>query len=378
METTARYLWVGLFSLAVIAAGFILYLWSHNSGGLAKHSYYQVRFAGPVSGLQTGSTVQFNGIRVGEVTALALDARDPSSLTATIAIAPGTPVRSDTKIDINFQGLLGTPAIALSGGTLTAPELHGSETQPPLLRADALTGQDLTQAARAALQHINKILDDNADSLKGTLGNLKTFTDVLARNTGDFDKIIAGLVKLAGGGPEAKPKPVYDLTVTQATPAPAPKGKKLGQIVIAEPTTTVVFDTQRLLARSKDGEFTPQGEMQWADSIPKLVQEKMVQSFENEGLIGSVTAPVEGVTRQYQLLTDIRNFAVTSDSRPSADVELSVKLMNEEGHVIAGKIFHVTVPVESEDTSKVVAAFSQAFNQAMTELISWTRQTIAG
>ena len=46
----------------------------------------------------------FNGIRVGEVTNLGLVADSPRQVDATIAVASGTPVHSDTKVGLDFQG----------------------------------------------------------------------------------------------------------------------------------------------------------------------------------------------------------------------------------------------------------------------------------
>ncbi|MGB3022331.1 MAG: MlaD family protein, partial [Methyloceanibacter sp.] len=73
METRARYALIGMFMLAVIAASFAFVYWLENKGGFGQQAYYRVRFENSVSGLLVGSAVLFNGIRVGEVTALTLD-----------------------------------------------------------------------------------------------------------------------------------------------------------------------------------------------------------------------------------------------------------------------------------------------------------------
>ncbi|MEI9916232.1 MAG: MlaD family protein [Methylovirgula sp.] len=70
METRARYILVGLFALVAIAAGFAFVYWLNSTSGLGKRDVYQIRFLGAVSGLQIGAAVQYNGIRVGEVTSL--------------------------------------------------------------------------------------------------------------------------------------------------------------------------------------------------------------------------------------------------------------------------------------------------------------------
>jgi phospholipid/cholesterol/gamma-HCH transport system substrate-binding protein len=354
METTARYLWVGLFTLAVILAGFGFVYWLHHNGGLTKRTSYQVRFEGPVSGLQTGAPVQFNGIRVGEVTSLGLDSKDPSKVVATIGIAAGVPVKADTKVDINVPGLTGTPEISLRGGTASAPTLQGSETNPPVLIADAAAGQDVMQAARSALQSLNKILGDNS---------------------GHIDKIFAGLEHFIGGGSDEKPKQIYDLTLAKAAAAPSPAGH--ASFTISDPTATVVLQTQRILAHSNDGQITQLGDAQWSDSLPKLLQEKIIQSFENAGFLASVLPPVDQVTANYRLLVDLRSFAVVSNPDPAADIEFSVKIVAEDGHVVGAKIFHATVPTKDMETPSLVAAFNQAFGQTASELIAWTTKTIA-
>ena len=82
METRARYVLVGAFTLAVILAGFVFVYWLNSATGLGSRSRYLVRFEGSVSGLLSGSAVLFNGVRVGEVTQLELDAAYPRQVLA--------------------------------------------------------------------------------------------------------------------------------------------------------------------------------------------------------------------------------------------------------------------------------------------------------
>ena len=110
MEIRARYVLIGLFTLAVIAAGFGFVYWLNAFGGWAEKAAYRVRFEGSVTGLLVGGPVLFNGIRVGEVTALQLDSENPKQVMATIAIDPGTRIHADTQVSLEQQGLLsGSP-----------------------------------------------------------------------------------------------------------------------------------------------------------------------------------------------------------------------------------------------------------------------------
>ena len=127
METRAPFVIVGAFVLAAIVAVFGFVYWLHNTGGLGPRATYHVQFEGSVPGLLVGAAVLFNGIRVGEVTELGLAPDNPRRVNATIAVASTTPVRADTKVGLEFQGLTGVPVIALEGGTLVAQRRRGAD-----------------------------------------------------------------------------------------------------------------------------------------------------------------------------------------------------------------------------------------------------------
>ena len=116
METRANYVVTGAFTLAVIAGVFGFIFWFQNTGSGGERASYRVVFTGSVSGLRTGASVLFNGIRVGEVSGLALDAHDPRKVVATISVERAVPVRADTKVALAYQGLTGLAEVALTGG----------------------------------------------------------------------------------------------------------------------------------------------------------------------------------------------------------------------------------------------------------------------
>src|SRR5262245_25268725 len=107
--------------------------WLNSAQALRDRLLYRVGFEGSVSGLQKGSAVLFNGVRVGEVTDnLHLDPVSPRQVHSIIAVDRGTPIRADTAVSIDFQGLTGSPVIALAGGASNRP-LLAAGGEPPLL-----------------------------------------------------------------------------------------------------------------------------------------------------------------------------------------------------------------------------------------------------
>lgn len=366
METRAPFVIVGAFVLAAIAATFGFVYWLHNSAGMGARSTYHLQFDGPVPGLLVGAAVLFNGIRVGEVTGLKLATDNPRRVNATIAVAADTPVRADTKVGLDFQGLTGVPVVALEGGK----EVAASASVPTLI-AEPGAGQSMTQAARDALRRVDSILSENAEPLHGMIDNFRTFSDGLARNTSKLDGIVAGLERMTGAS-TPPPKTVYNL---QAAAAPATPGKPLkDQLVLPEPSTVTMYDTQRILF-SPPNDSAEFANAQWADTIPRLLQARLIQSFENYDIAHAPLRNADGVDANYQLLIDIREFQVAAGAAPAARIAFSARLL-KQGKVVAARVFSASQPVDKVDPATVVAAFDGAFAAVAKGLIAWTVEAL--
>jgi phospholipid/cholesterol/gamma-HCH transport system substrate-binding protein len=374
METNARYLTIGCFTLAAILACLGFVFWLNHSGGMSNQQMVRVRFGNQVSGLQPGAAVLFDGMRVGSVAGLAVDPQDPRRVLADLAIAAGTPVRQDTRAGIASQGLMGTVAVSLEGGDPAALPLTGEGGEPPMLLADPRAGRSLTQSAQDTLGHVDAILADNSDSLKSTMDSLKVFSGALAKNAGRVDAVMAGLAQMAGGGPAKVPPPVYDL----ATPQLASFGTiPAGQIVIGTPTAVVALQTQRLLTRSPDGEISPAGTMQWSDALPTLLQQKVSQSFDDAKLVTTLVAPSDFGKDDRQLQLDLRRFDILTGPDRTAEVVFSAKLLSGDGHVVATRLFEGKAPSADADEAASVKALNAAFGTAIVDLGAWVAAPIS-
>src|ERR1700674_549523 len=166
MERKANFVLIGLFTLAVIAGAFGFVFWIHQSVGKKQSVAYRVIFDGSVSGLRVGSSVLFNGIRVGEVTQLYLTTDKPTLVTAMLSVNKATPIRSDTHVGLEFTGLTGIASVSLKGVSATTTLLEKEEGEPPTLKADiSATLQDIGQAVRDALAKANAIIDENREGM---------------------------------------------------------------------------------------------------------------------------------------------------------------------------------------------------------------------
>ena len=375
METGARYALIGAFMLAVIAASFAFVYWLENKGGFGERSYYRLRFENSVSGLQTGSVVLFNGIRVGEVTGLAIGPDHPDQVIATVGVVSGTPVRSDTTVGIESQGLTGGAAVTLNGGDASSPPVTAENGELPLLSAEPGAGQDWQSLGREVLRKLDNILSDNADNLHSAIANFNTFTDVLARNSDRIEGLLGGLEKLTGGGSTKSAAPTYDLTAVKDFQKPAETSS--WQLVVPEPSALLALNSDKIKVRPADGaESSDIPDARWFDNIPILLQEKFIQSFENAGYSQAVSRPRDGFEAGYQLVLDIRSFSLVSGAEPSGELEFEAKILGPGGKIIAAKAFHTTAPATGTDAPAAASALNQAFANAATELVPWTVEAI--
>lgn len=205
METRANYALIGLFTLAVIAAAFgFVYWFSGGDRGQARQSV-RVVFAGSVSGLSKGSIASFNGLRVGEVTEISLLPEDPRRVVAIIQVEGTTPIRADTRARLEYQGLTGVAAIALTGGEPGAPPLVAGPGQPlPTIFADRSDFQDLIESARNiarraddVMERVSRVITDNEAAINRTVQNVEKFSQALGENADGIDSFLASIGQAA-------------------------------------------------------------------------------------------------------------------------------------------------------------------------------------
>lgn len=197
METKANFVLIGAFTLAAVAAAFGFVFWFQNLGAAAQRTPLRIVFEGAASGLRTGGNVNFNGIKIGEVTSIKLD--DPKRVVVITNVDKSAPIRKDSLVGLEFAGLTGVSSISLKGGSVEAGGVPVADDGVPTLMADPNAIQDIGEAVRATLQNVNKLVTDNQEALRVSMGNLEAFSKSLASNSARIDSIMAGVDALMGG-----------------------------------------------------------------------------------------------------------------------------------------------------------------------------------
>ena len=200
METRANYLIVGLFTLAILASGFGFVWWVARPSQRIEGHTYEVAYDGAVSGLRAGSSVLFNGIRVGEVRNLRLDPANPRRVIAAIVVDSATPILSDTKASLEYQGLTGIASVSLTGGEPNAPRLSAGPNGVPLLLAESSAMQDMMAVVRrvagqaeGVLTRLDRMISDNQTDVRTAVSNTARFTDRLGPTMDRVDGLLAAI-----------------------------------------------------------------------------------------------------------------------------------------------------------------------------------------
>jgi phospholipid/cholesterol/gamma-HCH transport system substrate-binding protein len=138
----------------------------------------------------------------------------------------------------------------------------------------------------------------------------------------------------------------------------------------SQPGASIALDTQKIVPRSTGAEAGSFSNAQWSDTVPKLVQAKVVQALDNSGYLGAVSRPMDGLSADYQLLLDIRAFQIAGRGT-EAEVELAAKVLGNDGRIVAGKVFSAKVSAASGQAPVAITALDEAFGKATVELAMW-------
>ena len=174
MKARASNLIIGFTALTVAAAAVLGVLGFQKINGMRQQAPLRIVFEGSASGLRKGGNVNFAGVQIGTIKSLKLD--NPRKVVALAMVDSSAPIRKDTVVGLEFQGLTGIAAISLTGGAATAPPVPLDEDGMPVLRADVSE----IESIRDSLHNVDRILVGNQALVKDALLSFETYTASLA------------------------------------------------------------------------------------------------------------------------------------------------------------------------------------------------------
>lgn len=176
--------------------------------------------------------------------------------------------------------------------------------------------------------------------------------------------LLGGCAALGGVQPTAD---TYDLGIPEVDT----KRQRNVQILIAEPVALKAVDAQDIVIETGPREIQYLGDARWADRLPRLVQQRLADAFQNTGAFAGVGLPGQGLAIDYQFITEIRSFAA-SGRTGIAQVSISAKLLDDRnGDVVSSRVFTATARASSREPDAYVAALDSAFASVARDMIDW-------
>jgi phospholipid/cholesterol/gamma-HCH transport system substrate-binding protein len=186
MKMRSTNLVIGTTTLAILAVGLFGLLGVRKIHTISQETRMRIVFeGGSASGLRRGGSVNFDGVQIGEVLSLRLD--NPRKVVAEVRVDKNAPIRKDTVVGLEFQGLTGIAAISLVGGDSSDPPVPADKDGVPTLTADLSE----IQSIRDTLHNVDRVLVGNQSTIKDGLLSFETYTASLASRGDVIDKTIA-------------------------------------------------------------------------------------------------------------------------------------------------------------------------------------------
>jgi ABC-type transporter Mla subunit MlaD len=201
MEAEAKYTYVGIAVIVLVAALIAAVVWLNRAGGRGDFKYYTIYFERqPLDGLQIGADVDMRGIKIGRVEDYDLLAEKINRVRVTIRTDPRAPVRANTVAIVVRNFVTGIARITLitpepAGPPLT--EVGDGQSYPVIAEGessfDAIAGKvgRIGDIAAETLENINMLLTaENRAAVTSSLASIKDLTAGLNQRMQDLDKTL--------------------------------------------------------------------------------------------------------------------------------------------------------------------------------------------
>ena len=223
METRASYVVVGAFTLLIVLCSFLFVLWAAKSTKGDMRTY-EVVFRQSVSGLNVGSSVLLEGVRIGQVSAIKVSADDPGQVIVHVLVTADAPIRQNSQATLEPQGITGVSAVAISTGTADSPMLAGVGGGIARIPSKPSRLQEIMNSVPSILASLDSIVGrvdelispENTESFSKLLVSVTEIAETLARNKDSIAKGLSGFGD-AGGSFSVAGKRLEDLMANAQT-----------------------------------------------------------------------------------------------------------------------------------------------------------------
>ncbi len=174
-------------------------------------------------------------------------------------------------------------------------------------------------------------------------------------------------------GASRDPPRLYELTPKSTFDPALPRVRS--QLVVEIPESASGLTTSRIAVKQRPTTLDYYARSEWTDLAPRLVQTKLIESFENSGKIVSVGREGSGLRSDYILKSELRHFeAQLYDSeKPVIRVVVNAKLVRMPAReIVANRSFERQAKVDTANIDQMVEGFDEALGGVLKRVVEWT------
>lgn len=173
----------------------------------------------------------------------------------------------------------------------------------------------------------------------------------------------------AGGG---APPATFDLLAPKVMTLTAPKPATF-QLVVNEPRAVRSLESDRILVKPGPAQISYYKNAVWSDRLPRLLQARFVEAFQNAGLVSAVGSRADRLDADIEMATEVRAFQIDIDGgQAQAHASLYVKVIDgKNGRMIASRGFESQTPTSATDVNQMVVALNQSFDKILHDVVPW-------
>ncbi len=159
--------------------------------------------------------------------------------------------------------------------------------------------------------------------------------------------------------------------------APDPAWPKVAwQLAVARPNANDMLDSRRMAVIPSPGQIQVYKGVSWDDTVPNVLQDAVVNAFEDSGKILGVAHQTSGLRTDFALQLDIRDYqAVYRDAAtpPEVTLVINAKLIDyTTTRAVASRTFRQTVPASGTAVPAVAQAFDTALSAFAHDVVGWS------
>lgn len=145
------------------------------------------------------------------------------------------------------------------------------------------------------------------------------------------------------------------------------------QLTVNEPRAVEALSSSRIAIKPGPHEISYFAAAVWTDKLPRLLQFRLVETFENSRILNAVSAGNDRIRGDFGLSLEVRDFQVeVNNGSAQANVRLYAKFVDEDkGVLVSAREFSAVARAQNDSVDAGVVSLKEAFSAVSVKIMRW-------